>query len=175
MAVCVEAPLSITTSVLVVEPSPADAVELVSALAELGLPVTVSDSFTDAKTQLLAQPRLLVTELRLGEYNGLHLVVHGTAARMDMAAIVMSRIDDPVLTAETERLGATFVQKNVSGDELRAAICRTLFRTSPEPIRAPFERRKTRRRADEQRHEPERRIEERRRELAELIQRLALS
>jgi DNA-binding NtrC family response regulator len=168
--------LSVTTSVLVVEPSPGEAVEIVSALSELGLPVTVSETFTDAKTQLLAQPRLLITELRLGEYNGLHLVVHGTAARTDMAAVVMSRIDDPVLTAESERLGATFVQKDVSAEELRAAVCRTLFRVSPEPIRAPFERRKRERRSDAgPPDEPERRIKERRRDLGELIQRVALS
>ena len=169
------ASVSTPASALIVEPSLADAMFIVSTLSLLGFRVTVSDSFHEAKARLRVPPTLLVSEIRLGEYNGLHLVLRGKSARPDMAAIVMSRIADPVLQAEAERMGATFVRKATTADEFRAAVCRTLFR-SPEfldtPITAPFERRRGSRRAiDIAGYGTERRMSDRRREATTLIQR----
>jgi two-component system response regulator RegA len=165
----VDSAVSLPATALVVEPSLPEALSVVSALLRLGLRATVTDNFHEAKARLLTRPALLVTELRLGEYNGLHLVLRGKSARADMAAVIVSGISDPVLSAEAERLGATFVLKGLSAEEFRAAICRTLFRALDSvdgPIRAPFERRKARRRkAVRTDHLPERRASERRREL----------
>lgn len=173
----VDAGSTSAASALVVEPSLADAVSIVSLLSQLGFRVTVSDDFLEAKSRLLMRPTLLVTALRLGEYNGLHLVLRGKAVRPDMAAIVTSPTSDPVLYAEAERLGATFVLKTVTVDEFRAAVCRTIFQRSdsPQQIRPPFERRTgSRRTAYAASHEPERRVAERRRDVATLLQQSAL-
>ena len=158
---------------LVVEPSAADAVWIALMLSELGFRVVVSDSFQDARAQLTVPPALLVTELRLGEYNGLHLVLRGKSAHPDLAAIVTSRIDDPVLYTEAEQLGATYVLKNAGSQEFRAAVLRTIFRTDPEePVRPPFERRSAnRRRKAIPNHQPELRVGERRRKVLPLIPR----
>jgi len=163
-----------TRTALVVEPSAADAVWMALVLSELGFSVTVSDTFQDARAQLTVPPALLVTELRLGEYNGLHLVLRGKSAHPDLAAIVTSRIDDPVLYVEAEQLGATYVLKNIGAPAFRAAVLRTVFRSNPPEgsIRPPFERRKSdRRRQVDPIHEPELRVAERRRDVSSLIAR----
>jgi hypothetical protein len=107
---------------------------------------------------------LLVTELRLNEYNGLHLVFRAKSVRREMAAIIRTQISDPLLQLEAERMGATFVMKTAGPAEFRAAVCRTLFRPpdSVDPIRPPFERRHRDRRQGASGGHPERRVRERR-------------
>lgn len=128
---------------LVLEPALADALFTVSVLTSLGFQVTVADCFQEAKQQLLVRPpALLVTELRLAAYNGLHLVLRGTATHPGMAAIVTSTIADPVLQVEAERLGATYVHKPLSAAEFAAAVTRTLHRApDAAPLHPPYERR----------------------------------
>src|SRR5262245_9484146 len=101
----IDTPETSSPTALVVEPSLADALSVVSILSQLGFRVTVSDNFHEAKARLLTRPALLVTELRLGEYNGLHLVLRGKSANSEMAAVVTAEIADPVLAAETAHLG----------------------------------------------------------------------
>jgi DNA-binding NtrC family response regulator len=151
---------------LVVEPSLAEALSLHSTLSELGFQVSISDSFSDAKARLRPSIALLVTELRLHEYNGLHLVFRAKSVRREMAAIIRTAISDPLLQLEAERMGATFVLKTASAADFRAAVCRTLFRSadSVDPIRPPFERRQRDRRAAQSPSDvhSERRVRERR-------------
>jgi DNA-binding response OmpR family regulator len=134
-------------SALVVEPSEEDAIRSVCALTSVGFTVTLADDFHQAKSLLDMQPPLvLVTEVRLGAYNGLQLALRHNDGLGRPAAIVMSAFADPVLQQEAERAGATFVVKPVSEPELIAAVYRTLMRQqSPDglihPIRPPFERR----------------------------------
>jgi DNA-binding response OmpR family regulator len=170
-AVSADTPLG-SPSALIVEPSTPDAVFLVATLAELGFRVTVADKFKDAKDNLRIPPALLVTEIRLGEYNGLHLVLRGKSAKPDLPAIVTSRMADSVLQAEAEHMGATFLQKPASAEELRASVWRTILRgtDSPGPIRAPFERRRSERRSVAVVGQPDRRRHERRREGSVRIQ-----
>jgi two-component system response regulator RegA len=157
--------------VLLVEPSPADRAFFERALKAAGFRVTVTETFHDAREPLDAQPpQLLVTELRLGAYNGLHLVMRGKARRPDMKAIVTTEWSDHVLQAEAEGLGATFMPKPASEADFLAAVARTCFRhpDDHEPIRAPFERRLVNRRvATLSAYAPERRsaVERRRHHL----------
>jgi DNA-binding response OmpR family regulator len=167
------APSTGAHTALVVEPSPSDAVWIALMLSELGFRVVVSDSFQDARAQLASPPSLLVTELRLGEYNGLHLVLSGKSAHPQLKALVTSRINDPVLYSEAEQLGATYVFKNAGPQEFRAAVLRTFFRTDQQSgtIRPPFERRlANRRRHATPNYEPESRVAERRRNVVSVIQ-----
>jgi two-component system response regulator RegA len=158
---------------LVVEPSVAETLSLVSSLSDMGFQVTVSDNFRDARARLMSAPALLITELRLGEYNGLHLVFRAKSIRPDIAAIIRTQIADPLLQLEAERMGATFVLKTTSPEEFRAAVARTLLRKpdSFDPIRPPFERRKRDRREAQPSDGtmPERRVGERRVDIAKII------
>jgi DNA-binding response OmpR family regulator len=163
---------------LVVEPNFRDVLMLVPVLTALGFQVTATKTFEEARQSLRVPPRLLITEIRLGEFNGLHLVLRGLSARQDMAAIVTSTVDDLVLRAEAEALGATFVLKPSTTEEMRAVISRTVFRGSqnlPIPIRAPFERRTTDRRATAGSvFAPERRSTDRRVDVRTRLEELAL-
>jgi DNA-binding NtrC family response regulator len=137
-------------SVLVVEPRPSDLLFVVSAISQAGLRVTAAESFEQAKVLLTTEtPSVLITAIRLGEYNGLHLVLRGKTERPDMAAVVTAPSFDTVLLSEADAMNATFVVTPTSQEELVAAVVRTIFASSnaPEPIRAPFERRQHERRA----------------------------
>jgi DNA-binding response OmpR family regulator len=155
-------------SALVVDPIAADRVFAGSALAAAGFHVTVSHTFASAKDRMAARrPAILITEVCLAEYNGIHLVIRGMATGK-LAAVVTCDRDDPVLRDSAEKLGATFVVKPVTARELLAAVMRTLLRSDAQhgPIRAPFERRTTDRRASTATPVVERRTNDRRQGLA---------
>jgi len=168
-------------SALVVEPNQADRMFTASTLTAARFNVTAVDNFSDAKSLLVAHPpMLLVTEIRLEAYNGLHLVLRGLSKRPHMMVVVTSAFMDPVLRLEAERLGATFVPKPVAASELVAAAYRTaLGQPNPdgtlEPIRAPFERRQRERRQGDRRRNSavdgrgDRRGGDRRRDIASLL------
>lgn len=152
-------------SVLVVEPTLAELLPLVSTLSRAGFHVSAAQTFQQARSLLTSQqPSILVTALRLGAYNGLHLVLRGKAIRPEMAALVLSTEADVVLQAEAEAMGATFIVKPITERELLAAVGQTFFRRDPSsPVRRPFERRQRERRAQVATVTPEQRTAERRR------------
>ena len=153
---------------VVVQKDPEDVRFALSALEAHGFRVSVADGFAQAKGLIDRQvPDVLVTDVRLHDYNGLHLVLRGKGIRPSMAAVVVTTIADPVIQVEAERTGATFVLRPTSEQQFLAAVFRTLFRpvADSRPIRPLFERR-----AGERRHalrvvgQSERRVEERRRQ-----------
>ena len=161
-----------TVTVLVVEPALDDLLPLVATLSAAEFQVTTAETFERAKELLVSDPpSMLLTTLRLGLFNGLHLVLRGKATTPDMAAIVTSPAPDRALQAEAEAMGAAFMVKPISSQELMAAVLRTLFARDPAagPPRAPFERRQRERRSAERAVDVERRRKERRRELSSLI------
>jgi DNA-binding NtrC family response regulator len=161
--------MSAPIPVLVVEPTVDDLFPLVSALTEAGFQVTATGTFLHARTLLDARPpALLITAVRLGLYNGLHLVLRGTAVKPDLAAVVTSTVADPVLQREAEALGATFVVTPVEQKDLLAAALRTLFRgdRAEGAIRTPFERRVLERRTHVEFRVSDRRVAQRRRALS---------
>ena len=93
-----------------------------------------------------------MTEIRLAEFNGLHLVIYGKSVRPDMAALVLSSQPDAGLQVDTEALGATTMIKPVASRQVRAAVLRSISRLAipgrpADPIWPPFERRERERRA----------------------------
>jgi DNA-binding NtrC family response regulator len=137
---------------LVVEPNHGDLLFIESTLTSAGFTVRTTDNFKDAATQLVeAPPSMLVTEIRLGAYNGLQLAYRGKSMKPPMTIVLTSAYRDPVLERDVERIGATFVLKPVTAWDFLAAIYRTAMRqpTSKgtfEPVQPPFERRQTERR-----------------------------
>jgi two-component system, response regulator RegA len=136
-------------SAFVVDPNRADARSTGALLMKYGFQVTVAETFAKAKERLAtSRPALLITEIRLADYNGLQLVRLARSFRPDTAALTLSAVADPVIQADAESLNATFVLKPIDDAELTAAVFRTLGRSqhSVVPIRAPFERRLSERR-----------------------------
>lgn len=153
-------------TILVVDPALEDLLPVILMMSRLGLRVTAAASFAQAK-QLLSSspPSVLLAAVRLGIYNGLHLVLHGKAVKPNMAALIASPASDPVLRADAEAMGATFMVKPLGERDLIGAIMQTLFRQDlgVMPLHPPFERRNQDRRTSELGFSPERRTADRRR------------
>src|SRR5688572_25320453 len=99
-------------SALVVEPDEADRLFFATTLTSAGVQVLEADNFWSARAFLEDRaPLLLVTEIRLGSYNGLHLALLGRLMSPQMSLVVTSRLCDPVLQRYGEGFGAVFVQK----------------------------------------------------------------
>ena len=95
--------------------------EASSELLTCGFAVISAGDFAAAKSLLLSHPPdVLITEIRLGEYNGLHLVLRGKSARPEMAALVYFEAPDVVLAREADGLGATVLGKPVLAGRHRA-------------------------------------------------------
>jgi DNA-binding NtrC family response regulator len=119
--------MAVQRTVLVVDLNPTDRAKTVRLLEAAGYLVTATGNFNEAK-HLIAQaaPDLLVTDLRLGSYNGLHLVLRSKTDHPGMASLVTSRFDDPVLQAEAERQKAAFLVRPIADEAFLDAIAQTL-------------------------------------------------
>ena len=164
-------------SALVVEPNMLEMVRVVSALSRAGFSVTATDNYHEARNWLAAAPPLvLVTEIRLGAYNGLQLALRAEAAGARTTVVVTSAFPDPVLQRDADRVGVTFALKPLTEAALLAAVYRTAMRRPDangalEPIRPPFERRSGERRIATSPVEFERRSADRRRDITGLLAR----
>jgi DNA-binding NtrC family response regulator len=108
---------------VVVDGNTPDRVNTVLLLEAAGYQVRSARSFDEAKTLLAAErPHLLVTDLRLGQYNGIHLVLRSRSDYPGIVAVVTSRIADPVLEAEVHRQHAHFLLRPLTGPQLLEAI-----------------------------------------------------
>jgi DNA-binding NtrC family response regulator len=159
-------------AVLVVEPVIEVRLHAVSTLSAAGFRVTAAEGFTQAKALLGSlRPTVLITALRLADYNGLHLVLRAKTTNPDIAALVTSPAADAVLRSDAEAMDATFVGTPISNADLVAATVRTMLRARSHaaPVRPPFERRRGQRRAQTAAVVPERRRGDRRHPLPWLI------
>jgi DNA-binding response OmpR family regulator len=81
-----------------------------SWLSSRGYDVAVVKDFAAARRELDEHPpTVLVTELKLGEYNGLHLAVRTRARFPGTPAIVIGDGDHTGLDAEARQLGAQYL------------------------------------------------------------------
>lgn len=116
------------TSVLIVAPSPRLAATLKGWLTEAGCEVTVVGSFSEGKRHLDDSPSILISEIRLGDYNGLHLALWARSG--DIPAIVLGATD-AVLQREADRLGVAYLSDEPDRRDLLDAVARVANRTSP--------------------------------------------
>jgi DNA-binding NtrC family response regulator len=81
--------------------------------------VVACDSFEKARQMLKDQLfDALITDVRLGAFNGLQLAVMARDMYPEMRLIVFSGFDDPVLRADAEQIGAVYLVKPVVSGEL---------------------------------------------------------
>jgi DNA-binding NtrC family response regulator len=87
---------------------------IASALRDAGMDVFEAMSFQEGKFLWSTQaPDVLVVDIRLGQFNGLQLLMRARSDRPDISAIITSSFADPVLEAETKRFGGIFMMKPV--------------------------------------------------------------
>lgn len=114
--------MSLQRTVLLVTPTASVAQALSSALRRMGHHVLLAKTFEAAKRYLESGPHLLVTELKLGAFNGLHLVLKAGAT-----AIPSIVIADPAFEHDVEAFGAVWLSPEAAdGDELQATAIRLL-------------------------------------------------
>jgi DNA-binding response OmpR family regulator len=112
--------------------------ELVKLLADAGFETMTAATVPDALRALSTNsPHLLITEIRLEGYNGLHLVA---MAPKPIPAIVITAFADRAIEADARRLGAEYLSKPVSPGELYATVQRTLSNAATRGVFMPARR-----------------------------------
>lgn len=106
--------------ILIVEDDEASRRGLRQLLTNAGYTVLSASTFAEGR-QAAAEdaPDLLIADVRLGEFNGLHLVA---AAPRALPSIIVSGFPDPVLEAEALRLGAHYLTKPIEPRTLLTLI-----------------------------------------------------
>ena len=137
------------------------------SLRRAGYVVLEATSFDEAKRVWRAtMPPVLVVDVRLGQYNGLQLLMRARTDRPDLKAIVTCPFADQVLEAETRRFGATFMIKPLAPWQIAAAVSTAVATVNQRVPNTPpilIERRRVdRRQGDGAFQGPERRNGQRR-------------
>lgn len=94
-------------------------------LTDAGWVVAVCDRFETARHQLAASPPdVLLTDIRLGAFNGLQLAILAKERRPETQVIVMSAYDDPTIRREAAQCGASYLLKPFTSESvLRSLGC----------------------------------------------------
>ena len=100
---------------------------LTELLQESGYDTVSCERFLDAKGLLAAsRPDLLLTDLRLGAYNGLQLAIFARERHAGLPVVVLTGYEDPTLRDEAVRAGASFLVKPVPRAILIEAVQKAL-------------------------------------------------
>jgi DNA-binding response OmpR family regulator len=110
--------------VLIVADTPALTEDLLGWLVPGGYQSTVATTFASAMIQLRTRPHLVISQLRLGAYNGLHVALRARGG--GIPAVVIGK-PDTVLEHEARQLGATFVQSGELARERILAVVQELI------------------------------------------------
>jgi DNA-binding response OmpR family regulator len=96
-------------------------------LCATGDEVTPASSYEAAK-RLMADAAydLLITDVHLRGFNGLHLVMHCRRSVPDMALMIMTGYDEPLMELEASRYNATFVRKPINPREFVEKVAKCL-------------------------------------------------
>jgi len=77
-------------------------------------------------------PDLLISDVRLGVFNGLHLVIRSQSTRPKMRAILLDRVHDPVVAQDAARHGAIYMGGPLNTAALSEQITRVLSESGPQ-------------------------------------------
>ena len=123
--------------ILIVDDTTATLGALAELLSNAGFAVATAENFEEAKRKIdQEEPDLLIVDIRLGPYNGLHLVVRERLAHPERPVIMTTGFPDALLEAEARRYGAEFLEKPIRSAEL-IALVRKLLGTMPRKAVTP--------------------------------------
>jgi CheY-like chemotaxis protein len=121
--------------ILIVDDNASTRGDLAKLLRDAGFEAMEAATVPDAMRALATTPpNLLITEIRLDSYNGLHLIA---MAPKPIPAIVITSYADRGVEADARRLGAEYLAKPVSPGELYAAVQRTLSNAANRGVFMP--------------------------------------
>jgi len=100
---------------------------IVELLRDAGHHVTGAATYDAAKRLLVVSPfDLLITDVRLRSFNGLHLVMQSRADHPEMAVIIITGYDDPLIELEAHRYRAELIRKPIRPAEFLSTVSATL-------------------------------------------------
>lgn len=104
--------------ILVVDTDPRAAASQVGWLRTAGYDASAAVGFQAASRELEHRPpHLLIAPLRLGAFNGVHLVFRGRAHKPEVLALIVGDVVDEG-REEAQQSGASFARRPQSRDEL---------------------------------------------------------
>ena len=96
---------------------------MVNLLRGAGYTVVGALGFKQAGEVLAVRsPDLMIAAIRLGEYNGLHLVLRSQATHPTLRSILLDHAYDPLTETEANRYGARYLVEPVEGGSLLAQV-----------------------------------------------------
>ena len=118
--------------VLVVGANDFTSAERLESLRSAGFSVMPVESFLDAR-QVLSElePHAIVTDVYLGDYNGLHLVAIAQVEHPRTTCLVVGPRDS-ALQAESYHLGARYLVEPVAADRLAAVLAELVAAPRPQ-------------------------------------------
>ena len=109
--------------ILILEDDPLVARVYAKALREDGKDVTVCTQFEDAREKLKnSRPDAVLTDVRVGVYNGLQLAHLFRMTSPTGRVVVVSGYDDTVVRKEVSELDGQFILKPIRISDLRSAF-----------------------------------------------------
>jgi CheY-like chemotaxis protein len=105
---------------LAVESDTAQLAAIAEALRALDYTVVAVSTFDEARKQLLAisDLSLLVADIRLGQFNGLHLAFRARAHYPNVKLVITDHAFDTTLESETRRLGGAYLARPFTAEAL---------------------------------------------------------
>ena len=118
------------TTVLLVDTDPEQRQTLAVALTAVAAAVHTAATFAEGRALILEMhPDVLVTQVRLGDFNGMHLALWGRMQLPHLRSVIVGE-SDPALEADARRSGFFFVRSNDQRAVLQAAL-EALARDTP--------------------------------------------
>ena len=122
--------MGIGRNILIVEDDQGTLSGWVELLRAAGYLVTGVSSYEEGRQELATMPDLLITDVRLGVYNGLQLLMRGRMANPRLQAIVITGYADQIVRREAVYLQAEHLEKPVDADRLLQVVGSVLRSTS---------------------------------------------
>ena len=92
-------------------------------LRAAGYDVITAGTFEDGLLAIRRHaPSIVVSDVRLGEFNGLHLGIMAQSLAPDVRLVFVSGWDDPVLRRDAASLGGAYLQKPLRANDLLSAV-----------------------------------------------------
>jgi DNA-binding response OmpR family regulator len=157
-------PRPFAQKVLVVDADPQSVHETGAVLRSQGYEPIEATSFEAARALWVSEhPPILIADVRLGQFNGLQLLLRARADRPDVAVLITCAAPDKVLEEETRRFGGMFAVKPLSAETIATTLQALLSRQKQLPNGVEERRATERRQTVLSNFLPERRHTERRR------------
>ncbi|MFL6280720.1 MAG: response regulator [Vicinamibacterales bacterium] len=117
-------------NILIVEDDQSTLAGWVELLRGAGYFVRGVSSYEEGRQELAMMPDLLITDVRLGVYNGLQLLMRGRMVNPRLQAIVITGYADQIVRREAVYLHAEHLEKPVDADRLLQVVDNALRSTT---------------------------------------------